>query len=274
MTLTNFPRIVAGLPSRRDIRRVGERKAVGRARMVLRGLALAFAVAPQATLAVPTTAATADLPAICEAAAAQASKASGVPISVLKAIALTETGRRADGVFRPWPWTVNMEGKGFWFDTRPEAQAFVDKNFDRGARSFDVGCFQINYRWHHEHFASKEEMFDPAKNAAYAAEFLSNLFAEQGSWEKAAGAYHSRTAVHAEGYSKRFQTLRAKFAHEDGVPLPDIPAPLLASIEPDATSEAPRLNSYPLLQRGGAGALGSLVPQSASRGGSLFPVEG
>ena len=49
-----------------------------------------------------------DLSEICDSAALQAAKVSGVPISVLKAISLTETGRKRDGAFRPWPWTVNM----------------------------------------------------------------------------------------------------------------------------------------------------------------------
>ena len=63
--------------------------------------------------------------------------------AVLKAISLTETGRKTGGQFRPWPWTVNMEGTGHWFDTLDEARAYVSREFKRGARSFDVGCFQI-----------------------------------------------------------------------------------------------------------------------------------
>jgi soluble lytic murein transglycosylase-like protein len=68
-------------------------------------------------------------------------------------------------------------------------------NHARGARSYDVGCFQINYRWHGQHFASLDQMFDPDANAAYAARFLSELYAEFGDWSRAAGAYHSRTPV-------------------------------------------------------------------------------
>ncbi len=138
--------------------------------------------------------------AICDQAGQLAARRTGVPAAVLQAITLTETGRKLEGRFRPWPWTVNMEGKGKWFATREEALAYVRQHYDRGARSFDVGCFQLNYRWHGQHFSSIEEMFDPAANALYAGKFLTQLHAESGSWSVSAGAYHSRTRQHALRY--------------------------------------------------------------------------
>ena len=138
---------------------------------------------------------------ICELAAQKAAIESGVPLSVLRAISLTETGRKINGQFKPWPWTVNMEGIGKWFDNYEEAKKYVDRHFDRGARSFDVGCFQINYRWHHQAFSSIEQMFEPMENARYAAKFLSELYDEFGEWSKAAGAYHSRTPKYARKYT-------------------------------------------------------------------------
>jgi len=65
-------------------------------------------------------------------------------------------------------------------------------------------CFQINYKWHHQHFSSLEAMFDPIINTDYAARFLTDLFGELGSWSAAAGAYHSRTPKYATRYTKRF----------------------------------------------------------------------
>lgn len=214
-----------------------------------------------------------DLSAICDHAAIQAARATGVPISVLKAISLTETGRERDGAFRPWPWTVNMEGAGRWFDTLPEARAFVETNFQRGARSFDVGCFQINYKWHHEAFASIDQMFEPLANALYAAQFLQSLFAEKGSWGAAAGAYHSLNPKFAQPYQARFETLRARFALEDGEPLPDLSAAELAAatygVDPALRREVIRINTYPLLRAGADGLMGSLMPQDAAAGLSL-----
>lgn len=217
-------------------------------------------------------AATADPAIVCDQAATLAAARSGVPISVLKAIALTETGRTHDGISRPWPWTVNMEGKGVWFDDRASAQAYAVAHFDLGARSFDIGCFQINYKWHHQAFASIDAMFDPVANALYAAGFLNSLYAETGDWELAAGAYHSRTPEHAERYRARFATYRAQFLAEDGLPL------RVTDIAPGSDAEAMtayparvRTNTFPLLQAGGAPSIGSLVPLDArGASGGLF----
>lgn len=154
----------------------------------------------------PTAAQTA---ALCDAAGAYAARQTGVPYPVLQAITLTETGRKLEGRQRAWPWTVNMEGVGKWFATREEALAYAKAHFARGARSFDVGCFQINYRWHGNAFRSIDDMFDPKINALYAGQFLSRLYAETGNWSRAAGAYHSRTPKYATKYAARFDRILA-----------------------------------------------------------------
>jgi hypothetical protein len=150
--------------------------------------------------------------ALCERAIANGAAAGGVPQEVLHAISLTETGRPVNGRLRPWPWAINREGKGFWFRTRDEALAFARRSVLEGRHSFDVGCFQINYRWHGHHFPSLESMFDPETSAAYAAKFLRELYAEKGAWTPAAGAYHSRTPEFANRYKDRFERIRAGLA--------------------------------------------------------------
>ncbi|MEI4471364.1 lytic transglycosylase domain-containing protein [Frigidibacter sp. MR17.24] len=197
-----------------------------RSRLRPAGRALA-ALAVLAPTAAPATAADpAATSALCDRAAATAARETGVPLDVLRAIALTETGRKSDGSFRAWPWTVNMEGAGHWFPDRESALAYVARERARGARSFDIGCFQINHLWHGKAFASVEQMFDPIAGARYAADFLAGLHAESGSWSRAAGAYHSRTPALAGRYAARFDRLRATLA---GAPAPvelaALPAP-------------------------------------------------
>ena len=128
---------------------------------------------------------------------------------MLQAVTRVETGRQKNGSIEPWPWAVNVAGKGFWFDNEDAALAFAFKQYKKGARNFDVGCFQINYRWHGDAFASIEDMFDPEANALYAAQFLAELHREFGEWEGAAGAYHSRTKKFADRYKSRFRQIRA-----------------------------------------------------------------
>jgi hypothetical protein len=164
-----------------------------------------------------------DLAAMCENVSVEVARRTGVPVSVLKAISLNETGRRREGTFRPWPWTVNMEGAGHWFDSYPEARSYVEQEYQRGARSFDIGCFQINYKWHGQEFASIDEMFDPLANGLYAARFLTDLYNETGSWTKAAGAFHSRTPEHATQYAARFEGFRNKFLGEDNLLMASAP---------------------------------------------------
>ncbi len=200
---------------------------------------------------------------LCSTAAASASRATGVPLDVLTAISLTETGRKFGGKLQPWPWTVNMEGAGKWFQSRTLAQEFVDKNFARGARSFDVGCFQINYRWHGQAFRTLEDMFDPVTNATYAAQFLSELYGELGDWGKAAGAYHSRTPKFASRYRARFERIR-RGVRDNPDPVLDV-----ARMEIPATADpsATRKNHFPLLQNnGGRRTRGSLVQLSDTPG--------
>ena len=131
-------------------------------RVTRHGLTLAVAMAVLASFLLPRTvqAAVGENSKLCDRAARAAAQAGGVPLDVLQAIARTETGRSGESGLQPWPWTVNMEGIGKWFATEDEARAYVFAHFKRGARSFDVGCFQINYRWHGEAFRSIDEMFD------------------------------------------------------------------------------------------------------------------
>ena len=196
---------------------------------------------------------------ICDQAAAKAATKTGVPVDILRALTRTETGRRRNGALEPWPWTVNMEGEGRWFDTLEMAQAYVFKHYKSGSRSFDVGCFQVNYKWHGDAFSSIEDMFDPFQNALYAARFLKSLKTAEQSWTEAAGAYHSRTPSYASKYKTRFQAVHNALAASE--PLPVVPVKT-------------RRNVFPLLQTTpGKGRLGSRVALEGTSARPLFTEE-
>lgn len=198
-----------------------------------------------------------DPAALCEAAARRAAREEGVPLAVLRALALVETGRSRGGAYLPWPWTVNMEGAGRWFDDREAALDWVRARHAQGARSYDVGCFQINRRWHGHAFPSLEAMFDPDRNALYAARFLRELHDETGNWAQAAGYYHSRTPALAERYRGRFERILAG--------LGDAPPP-----PPEAPPRRPRPAGGPLIAIAAAEAApaprGGLIPRALSAG--------
>lgn len=142
-------------------------------------------------------------PSLCDDAARLAASESGVPLNVLLAITRIETGRRRGGVNEPWPWTLNEAGQGRWLATRKEAETHLTQALRAGGRNIDIGCFQINFHWHAQHFRSASEMLDPLKNARYAAAFLKSLHAESRDWQVAAGRYHSHTPELANRYLAR-----------------------------------------------------------------------
>lgn len=191
---------------------------------------------------------------ICDTAAVRGAERGEAPVEILRALTRTETGRRMEGALRPWPWTVNMEGEGFWFDSRAEALDFVTRRHAEGARSFDIGCFQINFRWHGEAFASLNEMFDPIINARYAARFLAELKAEGGDWRAAIGRYHSRTPSFAAKYTDRFDNILARLE-----PAGDLPR--LAAL-PDSTDAPEDVRGFwpPFFSGGGQPGLASAQP--------------
>ena len=163
------------------------------------------------------------------------------------AITRVETGRQDAAGLAPWPWAINMAGEGIWPDTRDDAVALAQSALDDGRVNMDIGCFQLNIRWHAEAFASLDEMFDPARNADHAARFLRSLHEETGTWVDAVAAYHSRTPDLAEAYVSRVENVLAAGA-------PDIAPDVTGNLSP------PRTNLFPLLQPGATVALGSLVP--------------
>lgn len=232
-------------------------RSVPRSRCAFAGL-LCLGLTTQGLAASPAP------PDLCVMAAQTASQQSGVPFDVLMAISLTETGRNMNGQVTVWPWTVNMEGVGHWFDTADDARAYVYEHFKLGARSFDVGCFQINYKWHHQEFDSLDQMFDPLAGALYAARFLTDLKAETGTWETAAGAYHSRTPEHAERYMATFSDYR------EGIEDVPLMAAAVAEAPPVIPMEVPvperRVNTFPFFRKSAqtTSANGSLVPLGAA----------
>jgi hypothetical protein len=125
-----------------------------------------------------------------------------IPAHLLAAIASTESGRWHDGLGMalPWPWTINVEGKGYYFNSKAEAIAKVAAFQRSGVRSIDVGCMQVNLKHHPDAFASLDDAFEPAKNVAYSAKFLRANYNDLGDWVKATAAYHSRTPFYGQRY--------------------------------------------------------------------------
>lgn len=152
----------------------------------------------------------------CRAAVGSAESAAHLAPGLLAAIGVVESGRRdRTGQVTPWPWTINVAGRGAFFETKEEAIAAVQAVQAAGEESIDVGCMQVNLLQHRGAFASLDEAFDPVANTRYAASFLLQLFARTGTWQDAAAAYHSQTPDIAAPYLAR---VMAVWSPSGGVP--------------------------------------------------------
>jgi len=74
--------------------------------------------------------------ALCEREMMRAAERHGIPVSVLYAVGLTETGRRES----LQPFTMNIEGKAHFAPSLAEALSIFAVAKARGARLIDVGC--------------------------------------------------------------------------------------------------------------------------------------
>ncbi len=110
-----------------------------------------------------------------------------MPLAVFYAVGLNETGSRS-GL---QPYAMNIDGRPSVNGSLADGLAAFAAAQRGGARLIDVGCMQINYKYHGAKFASVTEMFDPAHNIDYAARLLKELRAREGSWTLAVARYNA-----------------------------------------------------------------------------------
>ena len=204
--------------------------------------------------------------ALCRAAILQAERTTHVPDRLLDAIAMVESGRRdpISGAVYPWPWTINAEGVGHFYDSKAEAIAAVQDFQAHGVRSMDVGCLQVNLQYHPEAFASLDQAFDPVTNAAYAAHFLQQLYAQTNAWPLAAAAYHSFTPDLGADYAR-------KVLAAWGVPQLPVSSQIVTNAATAVAASAPFGAVPPVVPPGGRVAV--LLP-SGNEAIKVMPVAG
>ena len=201
----------------------------------------------------------------CRRAIQQAESGSGLPQHMLVAIARVESGRRdpISGRFHPWPWTINAGGRGHFFDSKAEAVAYTRQLQQRGVRSFDVGCMQVNMMYHPNAFQDLDEAFEPAANARYAVKFLRQLKDKTGSWETASTWYHSANPEHGTPYRAMVVSAMGAEARNPAeyASLPDVPAPQQARSSQPVVSAMRSMPAGP----------GTVVYLAGAPGGRILP---
>lgn len=154
---------------------------------------------------------------VCAEVAKIAEADYGIKPELLQTIASVESGRwvKSAGKRIAWPWTIQAEGKGHYYKNKAEAVAAVKSLQARGINNIDVGCMQINLKYHGEAFKNIEEALEPANNVAYSAKFLKKLYKKNGNWQKTAMQYHSKN--HGKGmiYKSRLEKHYAEYINPE-----------------------------------------------------------
>ena len=146
---------------------------------------------------------------LCDESIEIVDASSFVPREVLYKIARLESGRRIDGRHVSWPWSLNNGGKGYFLKDRATALSILAHLKAQGETNVDIGCMQLNIRWHADFFDSFQQMMNPLDNVRYAARYLEQLYKETGSWEQAVKFYHSRNAKFNTVYYAKYKKMKS-----------------------------------------------------------------
>lgn len=125
-----------------------------------------------------------------------------VPSKLLFAVALTESGRPLGRRSAPWPWTLNVNGRPYRYDTREAAEEALARFLDQGLFP-DVGLMQISWRYHADLLGDPRRALDPWFNLRAGASLLRRAYRATGDWWSAVGRYHSATPSLSKAYRRR-----------------------------------------------------------------------
>lgn len=126
------------------------------------------------------------LPVAYQAAALKAR----IPAGVLFAVALQESGMRWRGQLIPWPWTLNVAGSAYRFQSRSDACAALEAaHYNWAKTQIDVGLGQINLGYHGHRVQKPCDLLDAYRNLAICASILREHHREGDDWLVAVGRY-------------------------------------------------------------------------------------
>ncbi len=148
----------------------------------------------------------------------QVARLSQVPEQYFYAIALNESGKQLISLdFRPWPWTLNVEGKAYFYPTRQACYLALTDFLKVGKKLIDIGLMQVNWHYHQDKLINPWLALDPYFNLQVGARILRSEYDKTHDWYQAVGRYHSpglhpeqkQRAIHyANRVFKRIETLR------------------------------------------------------------------
>jgi hypothetical protein len=218
---------------------------------------LALCLLTEAAHALPSDQTDQSPAALCTTAIAAAERGHDIPPQLMAAIGRVESGRRDPGTgeMGAWPWTINAEGAGSFFDNKADAIKAVLALQARGVHSIDVGCMQVNLVQHPSAFATLDMAFEPGVNADYAARFLVQLHSQTGDWVRATADYHSGNPWEGNPYAAKVTSIWPEEQRKAGLSPPAAPEPgqiarLTAGIVPFPAHQPPKMLAMAVARSG------------------------
>jgi len=143
-----------------------------------------------------------------------------VPAHYVYGIALHESGKKLDRhASRPWPWTLNVEGKAHYYPTRQACWRALTHYLSQGKQRIDIGLMQINWHYHQKTLQNPWQALDPYFNLQVGARILRNEYDRTHNWYQAIGRYHSpgqqadqkqRASHYANNVFRQIENLRIR----------------------------------------------------------------
>ena len=120
----------------------------------------------------------------------QVARDAHIPAKVLYSLAVTESKTTlSNGWVRPWPWTLNVKGKGYYFQSKRLACQALTLHLATTSL-IDIGLTQLNWRYQKQHFNQPCDALEPKANLQHAAMLLKQGMRRHGNWAEAAGYFH------------------------------------------------------------------------------------
>lgn len=124
---------------------------------------------------------------------------------ILYAIAMQESGRMDEetNLLKPWPWALNVEGKGYYFANMTEIWDALALFVQEEPRHIGIGLVQVTWPFNPDILTNPYLALEPSVNLALGARILRGCYDRHGDWWRAVGCYHSPTPKIATAYRQR-----------------------------------------------------------------------
>lgn len=129
-----------------------------------------------------------------------------VPASLLYAVALTESGRKTSQGLEPWPWTLNISGRGHYYPDRQTMFKALMAAISSG-KQVDIGLTQLNWYWKYNRLLSPWQATEPVFNLKTACTIIREHYDK----EPAKGWFHATGKYHRESNSPRSRIIRKRY---------------------------------------------------------------